>query len=417
MDSLAQPTEAPPRRKRLERLALLSELGDALLASLDPAETLARVAHVTVPGLADWAVVHRWEHGRLRFHAAAHADPGKQAQLVRFFEHLNLPTDLDGAVARVVAREAVLVVDAAQPLPGRPGDEALLPGIALGSCIGVPLSADGKLLGTLFLHSAHRSFDEEDLELARHVAARSALAVDHEQRYQAAVDELRRRDELTAMIAHDLRNPLNSIALNLSLLLRTGRADDRRRGRSQLDAIKRGVQRVGLLMEDLLSLATMNTGRFRIHVQPQTVACLLADVEQALAPQAEHHGVRLEILPPADALKVVCDRERVLQVFGNLVTNALKVAPRGSAVRLRAWQEDGVVGFSVSDAGPGIAPDELPTLFERYWRGDAHSQSGTGLGLFIVKNIVEAHGGRAWAESGPGRPGATFCFTLPRAHG
>lgn len=414
------------QRRDQVRLQLLSDTGRALASTLDPQETLARVARLAVPRLADWVVLHCWESDGLKLGCVAHADPEKEQQLTTFLKDFEpLCEGRGGLLAQVATtRRPVLVSQTTsdQPVLGLDGSDkaASLRGLEVRSCLGVPVMSGQRLLGTLFLHlgTAGRAYDARDLALAEELAFRIGLALDNARLYQQAQHAVRSRDNVMAIVSHDLRNPLNAIALNLSLLTRPWGGEreggDRRKGRSQLDSIQRSVQRVNRMVEDLLAASTIQSGHFTVRACAERTEVLLTDLVQTLEPMASNQGVELEVSFPNTLPQVLCDRDRVLQVFGNLCGNALHITPRGGLISVKARLEEGFVCFSVSDTGPGIPAAQLASVFDRYWQAEPGSGSGVGLGLFIVKGIVEAHGGKVWAESPEGQ-GATFSFTLPIA--
>jgi two-component system OmpR family sensor kinase/two-component system sensor histidine kinase BaeS len=230
---------------------------------------------------------------------------------------------------------------------------------------------------------------------------------------EALVQADEQRRQLTADVAHELRTPLSIIKGRLEGI-QDGiyRADD-----AQISGLLDEVALLERLIEDLRLLALADAGQLPIFPEPVDAARLLADTCRSFTHQAEERGVQLcvevhEPLPECNA-----DPQRIAQVFGNLVSNALRYTPAGGSVTLYACaQEDGsAIAFAVSDTGKGIAPDELPHIFDRFWRADrsrTRSSGGAGLGLAITRRIVEAHGGRIWAESEPGR-GTTVHFVLP----
>ena len=414
------------QRRDRERLQLLSDTSRALASTLDPDETLSRVARSAVPHVADWVVLHRWQDDRLVFSCAAHREPEAGARLVRFHGRFTPPLQgATGLLAQVAnTRAPVLLADSGRNHPVEGIDDAPfrepLAGLEVGSCLGVPVTIGQRLLGTIFFHyrKGGRAYEPRDVSLAQELAFRTALALDNARLYQEAQAAVRSRDNVMAIVSHDLRNPLNAIALNLSLLTRPWNEEreggDRRRGRSQLESIKRSVQRVGRITEDLLAASTIHAGHFAVRACPESLEVLLADLTQALEPMAAEQGTTLEASFPEGIPPVWCDRDRVLQVFGNLCGNALHVTPRGGFIRVSAKHVGGFVCFRVSDTGPGLPASQLCSVFDRYWQAEPGSSSGVGLGLYIVKGIVEAHGGQVWAES-PAGEGASFYFTLPVA--
>lgn len=231
---------------------------------------------------------------------------------------------------------------------------------------------------------------------------------------RAALETARRavfaRDQLMGMVAHDLRTPLNAVMMNAELLQAS---DDPVRMRKRAASIARVSRRMEHLVESMLDMATLEAGRFTVTPAPQPVDELLRDATDELIPQAAAKQVALERDADVGDAAVCADRERVVQVLSNLVGNAVKFTPPGGTVTVEAHQEPDTVHFTVSDTGPGIGADDLPHVFDRFWKRE-RAAHGSGLGLFIAKGIVEAHDGRIWAESVAGQ-GARFHFTLPVA--
>ncbi|MEO6420137.1 MAG: ATP-binding protein, partial [Polyangiaceae bacterium] len=219
------------------------------------------------------------------------------------------------------------------------------------------------------------------------------------------------RDETVAALSHDLRDPLGIIqgnALFIQRVLATPGADLNLL-QKRLDAIRRAGKRMERLIADLLDIAKLEDGKLRVDMTEVEVGPLLQQAFEEALPMADHESVNLELVQCAELVR--CDRERILQVFSNLVGNALKLTPREGTVTLGAERVDGVCRFFVRDTGPGIATDNLDRVFTRFWQVGAHDRLGAGLGLAIARGIIDAHGGRIWVESKHGH-GATFYFTL-----
>jgi signal transduction histidine kinase len=219
------------------------------------------------------------------------------------------------------------------------------------------------------------------------------------------------RDEMLGVVAHDLRNPLSVISLKAELLRETSTAEKTRR---TAESIQQVSQRMEELIRSLLDVAVIEAGRFSVAPVPCDLAEVVRDAcgmfEGAAQAKAIALAVHATTTPP-----VMADRERVSQVLSNLIGNAVKFTPEGGRVRIEVRpDEEACAVVEVIDTGPGIAPGDLDRLFDRYWKRDRGAARGTGLGLFIARAIIEAHGGRIWAESRAGS-GATFAFRLPRA--
>jgi signal transduction histidine kinase len=238
-----------------------------------------------------------------------------------------------------------------------------------------------------------------------------SLSLALRQRAEEAELAARTRDEVLAMVSHDLRNPLNLVMTSGSFLLdtATGLAPGQR---DQLQMIHRAAGQMNRLIQDLLEVSGMEAGRLTVELRSESVARLMEDACSLLQHAAGAKAIRLTCEGGTDLPLVRADRDRVLQVFGNLIGNALKFTPEGGEVRVRAEAAGEWVRFSVSDNGDGIAEQDLPHVFERFWQAQRNRDGGAGLGLAIVRGIVEAHGGTVRAESDLGK-GTTFWFTLP----
>jgi len=218
--------------------------------------------------------------------------------------------------------------------------------------------------------------------------------------------ERRAREDLMAIVAHDLRTPLQTIRLAAHLLRRA----DAGLWPAKLGIIERAVNRMDHLIRDLLSADKLDAGELRMTPSSESAAQLVSDAIDSVAPIAQERGIELsqDIRTP----HVRCDRERVLEVLGNLLTNAVKFTPEGGTIAVRVLPaEGGFARFEVADTGHGVSPEHLPHIFERRYTSE---RAGTGLGLFIASGIVRGHGGSIWATSEPG-VGTTIFFTLPRA--
>ena len=226
-----------------------------------------------------------------------------------------------------------------------------------------------------------------------------------------AQDALRAREDLLAIVSHDLRNPLGVVLASTSMLLKSNLPPDKQeRARRQVEAIQRAGNRMNRLIRDLLDFASIQAGRLSVSLRPQDVAAMVSEVMDVMEPLASPKGQHL-VADVAPDVAIRCDHDRVIQLFSNLVGNAIKFTPDGGTITVRAMPEGGIVRFAVSDTGPGIPAEELAHVFDRYYQAQRRNRDGIGLGLSIARGIVEAHGGRIWAESVEGE-GSTFSFTL-----
>lgn len=383
----------------------LSSLAEILASALDERAMLSAVTRLLVPQLADICL----------------------ADIV----------DDDGSVQRVDdvlgdwrltptpslrSGEPVLLQDVSQSgLSAVSADHegyAAVTAAGIRSMVLLPLIGRGRLLGVLTLAMTRpgRRFSKTDLPVIDDVVQRIALGADNARLYQQAQQASRARDDTLAAISHDLRNGLNTVLTAVSLLLRGLPADaGGARDRKHIEAIRRSAERMNRLIADMLDVASIESGRLFVEPQREPVAPIVQEAIAALQDQAAEKSLRLtEHLPNGGLDIVVCDRERVLQVLGNLIGNAVKFTPQGGSVVVGAEAVGDEVVFTVKDSGIGVSAKQLPHVFDRFWQATPKSRLGSGLGLTIAKGVVEALGGRIWLESQPDG-GTTFYFTLPLA--
>lgn len=230
---------------------------------------------------------------------------------------------------------------------------------------------------------------------------------------ETAHHALRLRDDVLAIVAHDLRNPLSVVGMSAAIAARCEGVQGDARARQAVERIDRAVKQMDRQIADLLDVATIQAGTLSVRMSACQVGALVDEAVEAHRGLALERGVELVSVAPQGSLEVVCDGQRVLQVLANLLSNAFKFAPEGSTVELEASaQGDDSVRFAVRDHGPGIRAEDVPHLFDRYWSALRPSKRGTGLGLYICKGIIGAHGGELQVATAVGE-GTSFSFTLP----
>jgi signal transduction histidine kinase len=281
----------------------------------------------------------------------------------------------------------------------------------------MPLFARGRVFGSLLFVAttdSDRHYRDHDVKIAREVARRAALAVDHAILYQTAERARRMREQVLAMVSHDLKNPLNTVMLAADFMINelVPADEEHRVQRSQLQAINRATHRMHRLIRDLLDASAAEAGHLTVVPAPHETYAILEEVREALGPLAAAKEIDFRIDAPAQLPLLQVDRDRLLQVLVNLGGNAIKFTGACGQVRLRVRVRDDGMEFRVTDSGPGIAPHDLPHVFDLFWQAPETAKLGTGLGLPISKGIVEAHGGRIEARSVVGK-GSSFRFTIP----
>ncbi|MBS4080981.1 ATP-binding protein [Pseudomonas rustica] len=244
---------------------------------------------------------------------------------------------------------------------------------------------------------------------------RSALENDLARQVRREQEAVRARDELVAVVSHDLRNPMTVISMLCGMMQKAFSSDGphtSRRISTAIDTMQQAAGRMNTLLEDLLDTSKIDAGRYTITPQKLDVGQMFEEAQSLLAPLAIDKDISISFEADAD-LSIHGDPERLFQVLSNLIGNAIKFTPRLGTVGVRAKSVGDEIVFTVRDSGEGIPKENLPHVFDRYWTVKDGNPTGTGLGLYITQGIVEAHGGRIVAESEPGQ-GSEFRFTVPR---
>jgi signal transduction histidine kinase len=401
---------------------LIAEAGRTFGASLDLAETLRNIGHLVVGWFADWCIVDllREEDGTLSRVQVAAADP-RQAELARSL--MRFPPDLKrpSLIRQTLHSRRPAVIEQLTPehLAACAQGEmhlALLVEMGLTSCAVVPLIAGDRLMGTLLIGVRSGSIGPRDEHTAEEIARIAAMAIHNSRVHEQASAALGKRDHRLAIVAHDLRAPLSTAVFAAGLLrLRLEEA-----GMEDVDGVfdvlSRSTEQMVRLIEDLTDVAGLQRGRLSVSAAPVRTADLLAEVVEAYAGHAAELGITLETNARPGSELVQADRARLLQVFSNLLGNAIRFTPRGGTIRIAAARDDGFVRFSVVDSGSGIPAQVLDRIFEPFWQGDGQAGRGLGLGLSITRAIVDAHRGSIRVQSQPG-VGTEVHFSIPAVAG
>jgi signal transduction histidine kinase len=426
------------------RLLLLAEASAILADSLNYENTLASVARITVPYLADCAIVHMLEEDLfVRQVTVAHNDPSKEESLGKTSGRYPFKPDSPHGVSRVLRTghsEVVPEITREWLQAAARDDEHLdiMRDLDPKSCMIVPLLARGRTLGaiTLVSFSPARRYDQDDLALAEDIASRAALAADNARLYDEARKANRLKDEFLATLSHELRTPLTAL-LGWTQILRHHSLD----GQSldyALDAIERNAKAQSQIIEDVLDVSNIIRGNLQLNIRQVDLSEVIEAAIASIRPAAEAKAIELEVNLDNSVGAITGDRDRLQQAVWNLLCNAAKFTPKGGRIKVQIKHaedgrsaEDGRpagdggpasphsgtdIAIAVSDTGQGIKRDFLPFVFERFRQADGSStreHGGLGLGLAIVRHLVEMHGGTVHADSEGEGHGATFTIRLP----
>jgi signal transduction histidine kinase/ActR/RegA family two-component response regulator len=405
------------------RSDFLADMSTLLASSLDYSSTLAAVARAAVPRVADWCIVEIEElRAKGAPPVAAHVDPAKQPMVLELANGMRalLSRELDGpSVVRSGKPKLRPLVSAEELREWVRGDAALcelLERIGIVSSMVVPISARDRTLGVIVLNSADatRLYDEQDLAMAEELGRRAGLAMDNARLYRDAREADRQKDEFLAMLSHELRNPLTPIVTALEIM--TMRGDEAYSKERAI--ISRHVKHVVRLVDDLLDVARVTRGKIDLRPELCELSSVTAKALEMASPLVHEREQHLAISVPTRGLAVRGDPARLAQVLANLVANAAKYTERGGRIGIDAVSQESMAVVRVHDSGIGIAPEALPRIFDLFVQDKREldrAQGGLGIGLTVVKRLVELHGGSVSAHSDGRGKGSEFVVRLPLA--
>ncbi|MBW4486283.1 MAG: CHASE domain-containing protein [Trichocoleus desertorum ATA4-8-CV12] len=417
-------------RKRAEdAIRFLAQASAVLASSLDYEVTLTSVAQLVVPTLADWCGVDIIQpDGSVQQLVVAHVDPDKVKLGHKLRQEypldINAPTGL-AKVLRTGHSELYPELTDAMLMQGArdPRHLEMMREIGFQSLMIVPLVAREQTLGAIIFVAAEsgRHYSQADLALAEDLARRAAIAVDNARLYAIAQQERtqaenanRTKDEFLATLSHELRTPLNAM-LGWTQLLRSRQFDEAMVARA-LETVERNTRSLAALIEDILDVSRIITGKLRLQMRPVELATVIAAAIETVRPGADAKAIHLRSeLDPLTG-PISGDRDRLQQIVWNLLANAIKFTPQGGRVEIRLQRVNSQAEIIVSDTGQGIGPEFLPHIWERFRQADSsttRAYGGLGLGLAIVRHLVELHGGTVQAESPGLGQGTTFKVKLP----
>jgi signal transduction histidine kinase/ActR/RegA family two-component response regulator len=434
----------------IRRFAFLADLSHALSASLEEHETLSVLARWIVSEIADYCFIDVFdEDGAIRRAVTLHRDPDLQEVLDEMQRRYPSQLRARMGMGQVLRTGQSLLIPEVTPEAMRAAaqdEEHFLLGLRLAPCssVLVPMMSRGRVLGAICMalsRNGHR-YGPEDLALAEEIGSRAALALDNARLYHAIqealrhrdesvealrrsdeelrrrVEELaredRRKDEFLAMLAHELRNPLAAISNAGHVLDQGGAADARTR--DLVGVIGRQIRHLSRLVDDLLDVSRFTRGKIELRKRLVELRPIIEGAVETTRPLLERQGHRLTVSLPAEPVVLEADATRIEQVLANLLNNAAKFTEPGGDIALSVEVRGAEAALRIRDNGTGIAPDLLPRIFDLFVQEDrslARSHGGLGIGLTLVRSLVERHGGRVEARSeGLGR-GSEFVVHLP----
>lgn len=411
-----QEAEAAERRS-----TFLAEASTMLASTLDYEKTLINISRLAIPTFADWCFVYLALEGKeISSALIAHSDPEKEslAQQVEI-----RPEELSGRTLPVVRvfqtgtpeLFSYLSDDELRETVKNEEKFQALVQLGLRSAVVVPIPGRHAVLGVIgFVSPKPDRYTSTELIFAQELARRISLALENARLYREAQEANRAKDEFLATLSHELRTPLNAI-LGWTQILRAKRLDEVTTNRA-FEAIERNAKAQAELIEDMLDVSRIITGRLRLDMKPVGLSAAVEAALDSVKPAADAKDVRLECYLEPECGLIMGDAHRLQQIVWNLLSNAVKFTPAGGQVKVTLRRLDSEIKLTVSDTGKGISPHFLPYVFERFRQAETmvnRTSTGLGLGLSIARHLVELHGGVIEASSEGEGQGATFTVTFP----
>jgi PAS domain S-box-containing protein len=419
-------------RRVHERTAALQDARDALAFLASASEGLSPILRfdglleairsLPVPYAADWTMTHVVDdEGVIQSQAGAHLDPGRSDALSRLAAKANGPVRADSTIANAIA-SGLLIVDSdgsatlgARWFPSAPTNDALalMLEVGIGSVAVVPLTAHGHKAALTLGAAANDRFTGSHHTIVEELARRSRLAMDRIQLYREAQDANRLKDEFLSTLSHELRTPLNAVYGWARILRRRDLDEKTAHG---ISVIERNAEAQMRLIDDVLDVSRIITGKMTLTMEPVDVGAVLRAAIDVVRPALQAKHVRLQAQFDNDVPPLIGDAHRLQQVFWNVLSNAVKFTNADGVVRVTLLKRGDAVQVRIADTGVGIRRDVLPFVFDRFRQADSsmtRTHGGLGLGLAIVRHVVELHGGTVHADSAGETHGATFTIDLP----
>jgi PAS domain S-box-containing protein len=407
-------------RKRAEDAErFLADTGTKLVRSLETSDVLDAIGDAVIPTLADACFLDVVEENRIIRRTARTVDRDLQQAMRRLAEEFAPTWDSPSPVADVLRRGRSELVEHVDDdwLASTEDDAeaiALWRSLSVRSMLIVPLTVGDRTFGAVTLLDLGRQparFSPDARRVVDDFARGAGLALENARLYRAARRATSARDEVLALVSHDLRNPISAIAM-CARILREAPPDDPAEREKMLTAITEATVWMQQLIRDLLDVSAIEAGQLSVERRPSALAAIVATATGMIVGEMEQRSIDLAVEMASELPLVNVDDRRIVQVLTNLMGNAVKFTDPGGRIVVRATSTPTSVVVTVEDTGIGIDPEAQPRIFDRFWQAHSTPRRGSGLGLAIARGIVEAHGGRIWVESQPGR-GSRFSFSLP----
>jgi PAS domain S-box-containing protein len=407
------------RKKREGQMQFLASASRVLAETFQDEDKLKKMANLAVTEIADGCTVRLFgEDLKLNLAAVVHRDLEKQSIIERLAKAYDGRGILAREISEVLKTQKVQIRNDINKviftdLNLKPSEREDLEQLGEFNSAVIPLKANGEVIGilTIMTDKSKRRYEESDIEFLESIGTQVALSIENSRLYNKAQSAIKLREEILAIVSHDLRNPLSTIQLASQLLPKI--ADDKNKILTFSEKILRSTDQMKRMIEDLMDFAKIQEGNLSIEKKIEEPKVVIDTVFEMMKAQADEKGLvfTLELSPEFPIIKF--DKQRIAQALLNLVGNSIKFTESGGHVHISALKSaDGGVRFSVTDTGPGISEVDLPKIFDRYWQAQRSKSLSAGLGLSITKGIIEAHGSSITVESDLGK-GCTFYFVLP----
>lgn len=401
------------QKRETERQSFLVEISTQLHQTMDLDERIESMNRLMVPQFADAMAIVLYDGIDFKFRSGSIHDSSKAA---RFAEACRVAVETSKSsmtVTNILARKPLLISSLeTHAVPVTDAQRQAIQEFAMTSYLAVPITLKNKVLGAFlfFMTDSGRRFSEADVTFYEIVANRFAVSIENARLYRDAQQSIKSRDAVLAIVSHDLKNPVAAVALSAQMLAKY--EFDFHKIKKIAKRIQSSAMTMDRLIADLLYIGKIESGEMTFDSDRVDTKSVLEAAIETLSDKAEQMGILVEkhfdeVLP-----EFVGDGGRITQVLWNLIGNAIKFTDKGGVITVSCSSRESELEIAVSDTGCGIAPENLNKVFDRYWQDAKTARLGSGLGLWIAKGIVEAHGGKIWAESGIGQ-GSRFVFTLP----